>query len=628
MNVSRPIQCTLALTFALLANASFASAGDGVVSGRVSALDAPLPASQVYAYQLGELTLRKVTTDEDGSFAFRDLPTGLYKIIAFKPGFLPGIALLTRASLEARQFLDVELQSQDSAATDSAADIWSVRQQIPTDILHDIDMASMSPSQETSTVAGGIPVRARMQALTGVDSMATTQTASLSGGQVDVASEIDQLNVDVRGRYVELASRPGDLDAPEANGHTQMLSVNVTGVGTNRINVTSLDNSLDTAETGQDRMGLQSHRLSWSRGVGARGHSQVAAHYIEENNFYSRGVSGSMAMPSGSREWNLEGSYASSVGQRSSVEAGFNYRERQFELAGSGDPLFDGILPGERVDVFGRAGTSVTPSVLVEYGVYSTMRDGSLSFAPQGGVVLQLGDDWRAATAASLRVHEDPVEARRFNDFRTGHYSDYSSCEGSSSECYQVSVAKMDGDQERMSFGAIHRTFDETLRLQFDDNFFNYRENLQLVRGDTVPELQFALTQRLSPNILARVESSLGIGGGGRLALDENEHFENEVSYLVTSVDTRFEQTATGVLVAFHQLRQNFNSMTSQTPEEQLALERIQVALTQDLAVLGSMAADWALQLNMELSRGALPSDDSLDDDIRERITGGLAVKF
>ena len=88
MNLRRTFQSALALTTVLLANVSFAASGEGLVSGRVSASDAPLPASQVYAYQLGELTLHKVMTDENGSFAFSDLPTGLYKIIAFKPGAL------------------------------------------------------------------------------------------------------------------------------------------------------------------------------------------------------------------------------------------------------------------------------------------------------------------------------------------------------------------------------------------------------------------------------------------------------------------------------------------------------------------------------------------------------------
>jgi len=614
-----------------LVSPALAEGAAGLVSGRVSGSETPLAESQVYAYQLGELTLRKVVTDATGNFEFRNLPTGLYKIIAFKPGFVPGVALLSRASLEAAQFLDVELQTQDAAATDSSTDFWTVRQQIPTDVLRDIDLAATQP-QDGERTQRFTPLRAQMRAVTGVDSMATAQTAQISGGQVKVASAIDNVNVDVRGRYVALEAVGDGLDAPAANGYSQLLSVDVTGVGTNRIQVTSLDNSLKTSRgSADDRMGLQSHRLSWSRDVGETGRSEIAAHYVAENNFYAR-TGSNLILPAGSRTWNLEGSYSAQFGERSSVEAGFRYRDRELELIDS--ELFDGILPAERVEVFGRAGTSVTPAVLVEYGLYSTMRDGTMSLAPQGGVVMQLSDSWRASTSASLKMHDDPIEARRLNDFHSGYFRDYASCDRAAAECYQVVVARTVGNQEKLSIGAVHRRFDETLSLHFDQNFFNYRENLQLVHGDSVPELQFALTQRLSPNVMTRLESNLGAGGGGRMALADRpegqRNHENEVSYAVTSLDTLFEQSATGVFLAFHHLRQRFNAPSgAASPEAQLELERLQVMLTQDLAVLSSMAADWALHLNMELSRGVLPSADTVAaDEIRQRITGGVAVSF
>jgi hypothetical protein len=429
---------------------------------------------------------------------------------------------------------------------------------------------------------------------------------------------------------VALEGMPERLDSATANGYSQLVSVNVSGIGSNHIQVISVDNKLSSAETdGSDPIGLQSHRLSWSRDVGERGRSEIAAQYTEEDNFYASGSASRMAMLAGSRTWNLEGSYSTDVGERSSVEAGFRYSDRQLEDLDR--PRFEETLPLERVEVFGRAGTAVTPSVLVEYGVYSTMRDGTMSFMPQGGLVMKLGDSWRASTSASLKMHEDPLEARRLEDFHSGYFRDYASCERAAAECYQVVLSRIIDDQEKMSFGAVHRRFDETLRLHFDQNFFNYRENLQLVHGDSVPELQFALTQRLTPNILTRLESNVGAGGGGRVRLaGRPKRYENEVRYMVTSLDTLFEQTATGVFVAFHQLEQRFNSPSNQNLAEEVDLERLQLMLTQDLTVLSSMAADWALQVNMELSRGALPNTEKAvsADEIRQRITGGLAVKF
>jgi len=61
----------------------------------------------------------------------------------------------------------------------------------------------------------------------------------------------------------------------------------------------------------------------------------------------------------------------------------------------------------------------------------------------------------------------------------------------------------------------------------------------------------------------------------------------------------------------------------------EVEVERLQVRVTQDLAFLRELAADWALKLDMELSRGASPYDlDSPDDEIRRRLLGGIAVSF
>ncbi|MFQ5427089.1 MAG: hypothetical protein ACE5EV_08415, partial [Gaiellales bacterium] len=488
----------------------------------------------------------------------------------------------------------------------------------------DIDLAVQTGNETPGPTQDGL--RTRMRAITGVDSMATAHEAQLSGGELDVAAELDNVNVEVSGRYLALEGAPNSLGARSADGYSQALSVDVSGVGSNRIRVTSLDGRLSGR---RKEVGLQSHGLSWSRDVGDRGRSELAAQYTAEDNFYAAGGPRQIPLPAGSRMWHLEGSYSTRFGDSSSVEAGFRYRDRQLELVDSA--IFDGILPQERVEVFGRAGTALNPSVLVEYGLYSTLRDGSMSLMPQGGLVLQIGDDWRASTSASLKVHEDPIEARRLNDFFSTNFREHSSCVRAAAECYQVALSRVVGNEEKLSIGAVQRRFDETVRVHFDDNFFNYRENLQFVHGDSVPEVRLAVAQRLSPTILARFESNLGAGGGGRVQLrNRGPAYENEVRYLVTSIDTLFEQSATGVFLAFHQLSQRFNSTTNRARDEQLDLERLQLMLTQDLAVLSSMAADWALQLNVELSRGeALRSNRRISSEqVKQRITGGLTVKF
>src|SRR3954447_21092594 len=73
------------------------------VGGLVRGESSPLSSAHVYAYQLADLSLRKVLTDAQGSFLFQNLPVGLYKIIAHKAGFTPAVIMLTRTAAQAYQ---------------------------------------------------------------------------------------------------------------------------------------------------------------------------------------------------------------------------------------------------------------------------------------------------------------------------------------------------------------------------------------------------------------------------------------------------------------------------------------------------------------------------------------------
>jgi hypothetical protein len=79
--------------------------------------------------------------------------------------------------------------------------------------------------------------------------------------------------------------------------------------------------------------------------------------------------------------------------------------------------------------------------------------------------------------------------------------------------------------------------------------------------------------------------------------------------------------------VAFHHLEQTLRP-TQGAPAKQLELERLQFMLTQDLDVLRSLPSNWAVRLNMELSRGSMPYSLEPDDGLKKTLTGGIAVSF
>lgn len=144
------------------------------------------------------------------------------------------------------------------------------------------------------------------------------------------------------------------------------------------------------------------------------------------------------------------------------------------------------------------------------------------------------------------------------------------------------------------------------------------------------------MTRKLSPQVLTTLESSLATGGGGTFVAANRRPYENQVKYMVTSLDTQFLSSSTGLFVAFHHLAQELQPLGPSTPNAsramgpQYELDRVRLMLTQDLGFMLDLASDWAVRLDMELSRGPVSSSASSprDNEVRRRLMGGIAVKF
>jgi len=618
--------------------------GAGVI-GRVLTDLEPLSAVRVYAYQLADFSMKRVVTDEAGAFRFADLPAGLYKIIAHKSGFVPAVVMLTRARDDSLQFLELELAEQ-SEETAAGEDFWSVRGRIPADVLRDLEAPepdlrlaatpfSSNRGAERWASTRGDRFATEMEAMTGIDYLPAVGEAVLTGGQVGFEGAMGGYRVGLSGDYWRLAPGGGTQGGEDVDGLARHLTLEVEGDDSELL-VSTLFQRL--AGSGEEPIDFQTHRLSWDKEFdSSRAH--LATQHTSQVNYYADASIAPVEAPRDSKAWELEGSYTLEATERASFQGGLRYRDRsvgvlsasgrEAELSADPDALRD-----ERLDLFGRAGTRVRPTVLIEYGLYTTLRDGSLSMTPHGGVVVQLGDSWQASAVASGKVsHEDALRKR---DFVPAFYSESSACTQGEQSCYKISLSRDDdhGDSA-LSVGAIHREIGETLRLFFDDDFFNHVESLYLVEGDQLPEVQFGVSRRVTPQILARLESNVGQGGGGIFYGTDDERYENSVRFLVTSLDTQFQGTDTGLFISFHHLEQELDPLNgglladADRDGSRLELQRLQLMLTQDLGILFDLAADWALKLNMEFSRGSVlfgsPNDS---DELRRRILGGLAVRF
>lgn len=605
----------------------------GAVAGRVLGRSAPLTAAGVYAYQLADLTLHKVTTDADGNFRFRELPAGLYKVIAHKPGFLPAVVMLTRATAQSHQFVELQLDQSTPGERLAGEDYWSLRARIPADVLRDIETAELAraalePLGDGSRFAlSTAPFQAEMTAMTGVDQAGQAGEGQIRSGRLGIEGRLGEVQVGLSGNYWQLA--PGTTGARGValgDAEASMVSLEVEHGPESRLALSGRSSRLLASAEGEHLpVGLEQYQVSWSQALGENGHSQFAAQYTTESNYHRHGGLDPIDIPEASRTWGFEAAYQAALGERADLETGLRYRMRE---AGELEGLL--VTPGdERVDLFGRGGLRLQPAVLVEYGLYTTLHDGSLSLTPRGGVVVQLGNAWQAGGSISQRVYEDP--GLRLPGFVPTLYQEPETCEQSGDACYELRLSRQAEEEgEIFSVSAVQRTLGETLRLYFSEDFVDRFDSLYLVRGDRLRELQLTWSQRLSPQVLTRFESSLATGGGGVFNATDDRPYENDVRYAVSSLDTQFQATSTGLFVAFHQLAQELRPVEGTAPSIPRKLERLRLQVSQDLNVLLDLASEWAVQVSMELSRGAINAATSPEDDesLRRRIMGGIAVKF
>ncbi|HEY6322168.1 MAG TPA: carboxypeptidase-like regulatory domain-containing protein [Thermoanaerobaculia bacterium] len=710
------------------------------LAGRVTGNASPLAAAGVYAYQLADLALFKVMTDPQGNFLFRDLPAGLYKIIAHKPGFLPVVMMVTRDNAKASQFLELQLPPRGTQATPTTqttgthsafpstpasgpaptppadTDFWALRASIPADVLRDIEasdaastagtagsqagqtkaatpavaglppgaggsgspggsgrgstVASAAMSSGDSSGAGAGRFRTEVQAMTGVADVAQVGVGQVSGGKVGIAGQLGPVQVGLSGHFWQMTSDgllPGAAagasrtsSGTTADGKTSSLSLDLEAGPSSRITVTSLNNHLlpRTASGPGEPIGLDHYGVSWSQRLGENSHSDFAAQYTSENNYNRQSAIDPAYIPGASRTWNVEGSYTTDLGETNTLQAGFRYSESLLGLAspptapGSlaaslaggasaggansvGSPFslntssLAGIAPDHQmVDFFSRGGTRLQPAFLVEYGLYTTLLDGSVSLTPQGGLVLQMDDGWQARGSVTHRVYqENPVNP----EFLPALFKESDLCAQGGRSCYELSLSRRAGEDDAITLSALERVVGETLRLYFSDVVFDRLESLYLVPGDKVPEVRLVVNHRLSKQVKTSFESSFATGGGGIFVGADGRPYQNQVRYMVTSLDTRFLDTATGVFLAFQHLTQGqlpLGFAASSTAVAPADFDRLQLMLSQDLSILWNLAAQWALQVNMELSRGTAPSLASTDTALHRRILGGIAVKF
>lgn len=613
----------------------------------------PLASAKVYAYEVATYALVKVLTDRQGRFSFKSLPAGMYQIVAYKEGFAPTIELLMRKDPKSRQFVELRMQDELSASSRDAEGYWSVRGRLPADVLRDIGSSHLIPESMIMpgmTTADASLFSAEMTATGGVEQLGEELgDVQLTSTQLHLEGTVGKLTVGLEGRLQQLDqvdATPGLSN--DADGEAHNLQLELAHDDSSKIRVSAGGGELKgMGNTQVDPTQLEHYGVEWQGTAGQQGQSRVSARYAEESNFHRSGWLGPTEITDASRTLDVEGQYRGQINQQTALEAGLSYRQQVGESNLAGDfgkdssliggalDLLSEYLKDESLGLYTMAESQIQPKVLIEYGFYSSVRDGDLALTPHGGLVVQLGNDWKARTSFSHRIEDEEENSNLYQGFRSSFFGDRSNCQQSGEACYEIMFSQ--GHEERgdsISVGAVHRKFAETLRLYFNPDFFNRLESVFVVEGDSLPEVQFSMVRQISPRVLARLQSNIAAGGGGIFYATDDQPYENQVRYLVTSLDTRFQNTATGIFIAFHHLEQNLNPVEQPTLNQvaaaasEVEMQRLQLMLTQDLNILLDVASNWAVRLNVELSRGATPYSLAPDDELRKKLTGGISVSF
>jgi len=607
-----------------------ASADRGAVTGRVLGAAAPVAQATVYAYRMVESSLQKVLTNADGEFRFSDLPGGLYKIVAHKHGYAPAVTVIARDSADEPQYLEVELSPNDGRK--SGDDYWTLRSEIPSDVLRDIEAPlEIHIAALTPPAPGPSSFLTEMSAVTGVEQFAADTTAQLAGGKVGVLGSVGPVRMAVQGDFRALDSGSAAVRGDGIEGRASSVRFNLEVPGRDRIDVATTNNRIFAVVDGDTYpVDFSQFQIQYRRPVGEYGSTGFAAQYVTESGLYSKGWVDPAAIPLASRSLRLEGSYSRELADSGTLRAGLRYREQAASYA-SNRVLggLDDLGQLRSFDAFGLGDWAFDSTFVLQYGLYTTYRDGTMSLTPRGGLLVHFTPQWQATVLASRRVALDEGDPL-LSEFSASLYEQTLACEDSEQSCYQLELRYGQGDQGDFSMGASYREFDRTVRLFFSEDFFARSEGLFLVPGDVLPELHASVRRRLGPNVVTRLSSNFASGGGGAFLAQNSKVYENEVSFLSTALDTRIESSATGVYLAFHRVEQRLEPMRVGRRIPQVALERMELVLTQDLNRLFDLAANWAVRVGMELSKGATLFQAEPDDReaLRHRLTTGFAVRF
>jgi hypothetical protein len=615
-----------------LAGAGRAEAAAGV-AGRVLRADRPVAQAVVYAYHVVEKSFRHVATDGSGEFLFETLPAGLYKIVAHKLGSPPAVVVLARRAAEDSQYVQVELPA---VGDDATTDFWALRSEVPSDVLRELAPTAISLASYHHAMPATPRFVTEIAATASRQELASSRVAEVAGAELDLRGALGELDLRLEGEFRNLASSlrgdfgaPGTASADSVSGRSAVFRFGLSGESAGRIGISGRTHELlGVPFAGQDSLDFSQYRIDYAREFDAERSTDISAEFLDEVGLLSASQLAPRALPVASRTWSVQGAYSQPLGSSNRIRAGLRYREAQQY----GRSLLFPEIRDRYLDFWSTGEIDVNSTLVVHYGLFSTMSDGSVSLTPRGGVLLHLGPSWQASAQASHRIvasNEDPLA----RDFTPLLFVGAVDCASTDTTCYQLQLMHGDGERNGVELRGSWRQFDRTVRLFLREDFTIHPEGIFFVPGDELPEAQTTVHRRLGSNVAATWTTSYAAGGGGVYRAVNRRVYVNDIEYYTTALTAQILPSSTGIYVAFQRVEQALDPVTGvsrrRVPSAAARLDRLELAVSQDLSAIFDFASRWAVRVAMEIVRGGtvlVPAED--EDALRRGLSTSVAIRF
>ncbi|HXG57506.1 MAG TPA: carboxypeptidase-like regulatory domain-containing protein [Thermoanaerobaculia bacterium] len=559
------------------------------VLGSVRNAARPVANALVIALNLADFAATQTYTTSDGTFALPPLPSGIYKIVAVKPGFLPAITTLlpTRPSQKITLALENEKGPRKKTASQ---ELWEIRGSLPPDVLRELDALMGEPA----AVAFQAPrFQGEMRSLTGV---ATADAPGFAQTEVGVRSRIgEKAKIGVRGNVHRIDDPADDerFGAPLAESAAMAMEFSPGEHDVYRIT------SLKTWWRYRDGAGasgqadVRAHDFEWEHGP-----ARVHVRYFGHQNLFA-------VNPAGSDLFEITGD--TTVLQTGRNDISVSLRVTQENLRSDPD------VPLRLANISANGAVDLSPSFVLQYGLASRIGAEGTEWAPRTGLEWRFGKSASLVASGMYKVGEREKQSVLLPMIIAAGRDDTRVLPR-----YTWSFGVVSGEESSARFSAVATitAVDAPLRVLLADGFEPFWDGLHVDADDVRRDLRVSYRRELGGKFSVDVATSAGTASKGGKGGDASK------VYLTGDLQSIYLPTGTSLVVSYRGIRQPQPARAGEYRSQ-----RVNVRMAQPL----QLPLDLTLLVGLEVVRAENSPflvDPVESDGVSRKYVGGLALNF